>query len=86
MIQMPGLLGTLFSFSIYCWFTNTQEKISLADLKADIDNAVSTPFATGLICIRHCLGFEELNLTLDAAFADIQSALLVLKRRLLLLI
>ena len=53
--------------------TNTQQKISLADLKADIDNAVSNPGATGLICIRHCLGFEELNLTLDAALADMEA-------------
>ena len=53
--------------------TNTQEKISLADLKADIENTVTNPQATGLICIRHCLGFEELNLTLDAAFADMEA-------------
>lgn len=50
--------------------TNTQEKISLADLKADIDNPVSNPEATGLICIRHCLGAEELNATITDAFTE----------------
>ena len=45
--------------------TNTESKISLQDLQTDITNAAG---ATGLICIRHCLGYDELNSAIDAAF------------------
>ena len=50
--------------------TNTQVKISLADLQDDIENAASNPPASGVICIRHCLGAEELNATITDAFTE----------------
>ena len=54
--------------------TNTQQKISIAELKADIENAETNAGATGLICIERCLGYDELNATLADAFTDMGTA------------
>lgn len=50
--------------------TNTQQKITMAELKADIENTQTNAGATGLICIERCLGYDELNTTLNEAFID----------------
>ena len=54
--------------------TNIQQKISMAELKADIENPATNAGATGLICIERCLGYDELNATLAEAFTDMGGA------------